>query len=179
MVMPASHYCRLPLSALFLAQFSLVEHTEQYVPKVAAKAIPLTYKRSYPIVVKSDIYVDLKQIGTKVNNFYVKRLIPELFFIPLSIHYSISNLMKRIILITGGQRSGKSSFAEIKRMNLLRHRFTWPLPGYGTKNSEKGWNAIKKNRGPEWINIEEEKEIEPSQCSGQSRSDRLCNSLVH
>ncbi len=39
MVMPASHYCRLPLSALFLAQFSLVEHTEQYVPKVAAKAI--------------------------------------------------------------------------------------------------------------------------------------------
>ncbi len=40
MVMPASHYCRLPLSALFLAQFSLVEHTEQYVPKVAAKSNP-------------------------------------------------------------------------------------------------------------------------------------------
>ena len=69
MVMPASHYSRLPLSALFLAQFSLVEHTEQYVPKVAAKAIPLTYKRSYPIVVKSDIYVDLKQIGTKLITF--------------------------------------------------------------------------------------------------------------
>ena len=66
MVMPASHYCRLPLSALFLAQFSLVE---QYVPKVAAKAIPLTYKRSYLIVVKSDIYVDLKQIGTKLITF--------------------------------------------------------------------------------------------------------------
>ena len=56
-------------NARFLAQFSLVEHTEQYVPKVAAKAIPLTYKRSYLIVVKSDIYVDLKQIGTKLITF--------------------------------------------------------------------------------------------------------------
>ncbi len=52
-------------------------------------------------------------------------------------------------------------------MNLLRHRFTWPLPGYGTKNSEKGWNAIKENRGPEWTNIEEEKELSRHNVAGR------------
>ena len=48
-------------------------------------------------------------------------------------------------------------------MNLLRHRFTWPLPRYGTKNSEKGWNAIKRTA----VLNEEEKELSRHNVAGR------------
>lgn len=65
--------------------------------------------------------------------------------------------MKRIILVTGGQRSGKSSYAEKIALELS------PSPIYIA--TAKIWDEEfrqrvirhQERRGPEWTNIEEEK----------------------
>ncbi|MCF2592763.1 bifunctional adenosylcobinamide kinase/adenosylcobinamide-phosphate guanylyltransferase [Bacteroides caecigallinarum] len=67
--------------------------------------------------------------------------------------------MKRIILVTGGQRSGKSSYAE-----GLAHQLT-DQPVYLA--TAKIWDEEfrqrvlrhQQNRGPEWTNLEEETEL--------------------
>lgn len=67
--------------------------------------------------------------------------------------------MKRIILVTGGQRSGKSSYAE-----SLAHQLT-DNPVYLA--TAKIWDEEFRqrvlrhqlNRGPEWTNLEEETEL--------------------
>lgn len=65
--------------------------------------------------------------------------------------------MKRIILITGGQRSGKSSYAEKLALSLS------PNPVYMATSriwDEEFHQRVLKHqerRGPEWTNIEEEK----------------------
>ena len=64
--------------------------------------------------------------------------------------------MKRIILVTGGQRSGKSKYAEELALNLN------PNPIYvATAHvwDEEFKDRIRKHqerRGPQWTNIEEE-----------------------
>lgn len=65
--------------------------------------------------------------------------------------------MKKIILITGGERSGKSSYAE-----RLAHEWS-ASPVYMA--TAKIWDEEfrrrverhQQNRGPEWTNIEEER----------------------
>ena len=70
-----------------------------------------------------------------------------------------SKTMRRIILITGGQRSGKSSYAEKLALSLS------PTPVYIATSriwdEEFRQRVIKhqERRGPEWTNIEEEKEL--------------------
>ena len=67
--------------------------------------------------------------------------------------------MKRVILITGGQRSGKSSYAEKLALSLS------PNPIYMATSricdEEFRQRVIKhqERRGPEWTNIEEEKKL--------------------
>ena len=67
--------------------------------------------------------------------------------------------MKRIILITGGQRSGKSSYAEKLALSSS------PTPVYIATSriwdEEFRQRVIKhqERRGSEWTNIEEEKEL--------------------
>lgn len=64
--------------------------------------------------------------------------------------------MSKIILITGGQRSGKSQYAE-----QLAHRLT-ARPVYlatariWDEEFRKRVEHHRRNRGPEWTNIEEE-----------------------
>ena len=67
--------------------------------------------------------------------------------------------MKRIILITGGQRSGKSSFAEKKTHELTTSPVYLATARIWDEEFRKRVERHQKNRGPEWINIEEEKEL--------------------
>ena len=75
--------------------------------------------------------------------------------------------MKRIILITGGARSGKSSYAEKMALKLS------PNPIY--MDTARVWDeefrqrVIKHQqaRGPEWTNIEEEKELSKYDVTGK------------
>lgn len=67
--------------------------------------------------------------------------------------------MKHIILITGGQRSGKSSYAERRALELS------PNPVYmATAHIWDDEFALRvqrhqERRGPEWTNIEEERQL--------------------
>lgn len=75
--------------------------------------------------------------------------------------------MKKITLITGGQRSGKSRYAEQMALSLD------PTPVYMATSriwDEEHRQRIQKhqaNRGKEWISIEEDKELSKHQLSGK------------
>ena len=65
--------------------------------------------------------------------------------------------MKRIILITGGARSGKSTYAEKLALELS------PTPVYLA--TARIWD--EEFRGPEWTNIEEQKELSRHRLEGR------------
>ena len=75
--------------------------------------------------------------------------------------------MKRIILITGGSRSGKSSYAEQLALELS------DLPVYLA--TARIWDAEfrervrrhQERRGPQWTNIEEEKQLSRHALAGR------------
>ena len=75
--------------------------------------------------------------------------------------------MKRIILITGGQRSGKSQYAEKLALSLT------PTPIYIATahvwDDEFRQRILKhqQRRGPQWTNIEEEKHLSRIQLEGR------------
>ena len=81
--------------------------------------------------------------------------------------------MKRIILITGGARSGKSSHAEKLALSLS------PTPVYLATariwDEEFRQRVIRhqQRRGPEWTNIE------PSSINRKDCPDRLCYFMVY
>lgn len=76
--------------------------------------------------------------------------------------------MKRIILITGGQRSGKSAFAE--KMALTLSSTPVYLATARVWDDEFRQRVIRhqQNRGPQWTNIEEEKELSKHQLDGRT-----------
>lgn len=66
---------------------------------------------------------------------------------------------KHIVLVTGGQRSGKSGYAQQRALSLS------PCPVYlatsriWDKEHRKRILRHQADRGPEWTNIEEEKQL--------------------
>jgi adenosylcobinamide kinase/adenosylcobinamide-phosphate guanylyltransferase len=64
--------------------------------------------------------------------------------------------MKRIILITGGQRSGKSSYAEQLAMSLSDNPIYMATAHVWDEEFAERVRKHKNRRGPEWTNIEEE-----------------------
>lgn len=68
--------------------------------------------------------------------------------------------MKKIILITGGQRSGKSSYAQKLALSLSQHPVYLATSAVWDDEHRKRIERHQKDRGPEWINIEELKEIQ-------------------
>lgn len=67
--------------------------------------------------------------------------------------------MKRIILITGGQRSGKSSYAEKLALSLSPHPVYMATSRIWDDEFRQRVAKHRERRGPEWTNIEEEKAL--------------------
>ena len=65
--------------------------------------------------------------------------------------------MKRIILITGGQRSGKSQYAERLALKLSPRPVYLATAHIWDGEFKERVEAHRKRRGKEWTNIEEEK----------------------
>lgn len=67
--------------------------------------------------------------------------------------------MKRIILITGGERSGKSSFAEQTALSLSSNPVYLATAKVWDDEFRERVHRHQERRGPEWTNIEEELEL--------------------
>lgn len=65
--------------------------------------------------------------------------------------------MKHIILITGGQRSGKSSYAEKLALSLTEHPVYMATAHIWDDEFRQRVDMHRQRRGANWTNIEEEK----------------------
>lgn len=75
--------------------------------------------------------------------------------------------MRKIILITGGQRSGKSSYAEQLALSLASNPIYMATAHIW---DEEFWERVrihKERRGAQWTNIEEERDLSRHHVAGQ------------
>ncbi len=75
--------------------------------------------------------------------------------------------MKRIILITGGQRSGKSSHAEEMALLLSEHPIYIATAKVWDEEFQQRVERHRSRRGPCWTNIEEERYLSRHDVSGR------------
>lgn len=75
--------------------------------------------------------------------------------------------MKRIILITGGARSGKSTYAEKLALSLSPHPVYMATAHVWDEEFRQRVIRHQAARGPEWTNIEEEKDLSKHDVSGR------------
>ena len=64
--------------------------------------------------------------------------------------------MKKVILITGGARSGKSRYAEEQALSLSKHPVYVATAHVWDEEFRERVKRHQERRGPEWTNIEEE-----------------------
>jgi len=65
--------------------------------------------------------------------------------------------MKKIILVTGGQRSGKSAYAERLALSLSGHPFYVATARVWDDEFRERVRRHQERRGPQWENVEEER----------------------
>lgn len=75
--------------------------------------------------------------------------------------------MKKIILITGGERSGKSSYAERLAHELSASPVYMATAKIWDEEFRRRVERHQQNRGLEWTNIEEEKELSRHDITGR------------
>ena len=75
--------------------------------------------------------------------------------------------MKKIILITGGERSGKSSYAEQLALSLSDHPVYLATARAWDEEFRERIKIHQKRRGPQWTNIEEEKHLSRHDLKGR------------
>jgi adenosylcobinamide kinase/adenosylcobinamide-phosphate guanylyltransferase len=75
--------------------------------------------------------------------------------------------MKKIILITGGQRSGKSSYAEKTALSLSENPAYLATARVWDEEFRLRIERHQASRGPQWTNIEEEKELSRHDFTGR------------
>lgn len=75
--------------------------------------------------------------------------------------------MKKIILITGGERSGKSRYAEELALSLSDRPVYLATARIWDEEFRQRVKIHQSRRGPEWINIEEEKFLSRHTFDGQ------------
>ena len=76
--------------------------------------------------------------------------------------------MRRIILITGGARSGKSTYAEKLALSLSPNPVYLATARIWDEEFRKRVLRHQERRGPEWTNVEEEKELSRHSLSGRT-----------
>lgn len=74
---------------------------------------------------------------------------------------------KRVILVTGGQRSGKSRYAQQLALSLSAHPVYLATARIWDEEFRRRVERHQHDRGPEWINIEEEKFLSRHDLSGR------------
>ena len=74
---------------------------------------------------------------------------------------------KRIILITGGQRSGKSSYAQKLALSLTDNPVYLATSAVWDEEHRQRIKRHKRDRGPEWTNIEEQKDLQNIDVTGR------------
>ena len=75
--------------------------------------------------------------------------------------------MKRIILITGGSRSGKSSYAEQMALALSPEPVYVATARIWDEEFRERVRRHQARRGPQWTNIEEEKQLSRHDLTGR------------
>ena len=75
--------------------------------------------------------------------------------------------MKHITLITGGQRSGKSSYAERLALELSANPIYMATAHIWDEEFRQRVRVHQERRGPEWTNIEEEKYLSRFNVAGR------------
>lgn len=75
--------------------------------------------------------------------------------------------MKKIILVTGGQRSGKSGYAQKLALSLTEHPVYLATSAVWDEEHRQRIERHKRDRGPEWTNIEELTELQKVDVSGR------------
>ena len=75
--------------------------------------------------------------------------------------------MKRIILVTGGQRSGKSAYAEKMALSLSDAPVYVATAHVWDEEFRQRVLRHQQRRGPQWTNIEEEKTLSKHDLSGR------------
>ena len=75
--------------------------------------------------------------------------------------------MKRIILITGGQRSGKSSKAEELALSLSENPVYLATAHIWDEEFRERVRRHQERRGPQWTNIEEEMALSKYDMTGR------------
>ena len=73
--------------------------------------------------------------------------------------------MKRIILITGGQRSGKSAYAEQLALSLDAHPIYMATAHIWDEEFRLRVIQHQRRRGGQWENIEEERQLSIIRCA--------------
>ena len=81
----------------------------------------------------------------------------HLFCIIHAINFLIT--MKKIILITGGQRSGKSQYAESMALGLSDNPVYIATAHVWDEEFKERVKKHQQRRGPQWENIEEERNL--------------------
>ena len=76
-------------------------------------------------------------------------------------------IMGKIILITGGQRSGKSRYAEELALSLSDHPVYVATAHIWDEEFRQRVLLHQERRGPQWTNIEEERELSRHNLTGQ------------
>lgn len=75
--------------------------------------------------------------------------------------------MKKVILITGGQRSGKSGYAQRLALQWSDHPVYLATSRVWDDEYRKRIERHQQERGPQWTNIEEEKQLSKHQLTGK------------
>ncbi len=75
--------------------------------------------------------------------------------------------MKRVVLITGGSRSGKSSYAERLALELSENPVYLATARIWDEEFRERVRRHQARRGPQWTNLEEEKSLSRHDLSGR------------